>query len=315
MRPGEDGEIVFAGEATFPGYSGKKLGRLVREAVHLPVLVENDVNAAALGEAWLGAARGASSAFMITVGTNLGGCFVQQGRIWHGASFSAGEIGYLRLHNEKRILEDVASTRAMIREAAFSHNMSPSEITGEMVFDWAREGDEEAMASIEVLASNLGEGLAAVCCLLNPEVIVLGGGVMAQHEILGPLLEKRLEQLVMPAMRAKTRQRCGHARRALRTAGAGEGKKLNIREKSRPSTCECVRMAFYFCRMKESMAQDHDEAADGGYADDEDAQQAQRGEVRPLGAEPGTDHESGERLDEDREVEAAVEEIAEAAGR
>ena len=142
---------------------------------------------------------------MITVGTNLGGCFVQQGRIWHGASFSAGEIGYLRLHNEKRILEDVASTRAMIREAAFSHNMSPSEITGEMVFDWAREGDEEAMASIEVLASNLGEGLAAVCCLLNPEVIVLGGGVMAQHEILGPLLEKRLEQLVMPAMRAKTR--------------------------------------------------------------------------------------------------------------
>mgnify|MGYP000753832199 CR=1 FL=1 len=95
VRPGEDGEIVFAGEATFPGYSGTKLGRLVREAVHLPVLVENDVNAAALGEAWLGAARGASSAFMITVGTNLGGCFVQQGRIWHGASFSAGEIGYL----------------------------------------------------------------------------------------------------------------------------------------------------------------------------------------------------------------------------
>ena len=57
VRPGEDGEIVFAGEATFPGYSGTKLGRLVREAVHLPVLVENDVNAAALGEAWLGAAR------------------------------------------------------------------------------------------------------------------------------------------------------------------------------------------------------------------------------------------------------------------
>ena len=124
IRRGEDGEIVFAGETTFPGYSGTKLGRIVRETMQLPVLVENDVNAAALGEVWRGAARGASSAFMITVGTNLGGCFVQQGRIWHGASFSAGEIGYLRLHNEKRILEDVASTRAMIREAAFSHNMS-----------------------------------------------------------------------------------------------------------------------------------------------------------------------------------------------
>ena len=130
---------------------------------------------------------------------------MQQGRIWHGASFSAGEIGYLRLHNEKRILEDVASTRAMIREAAFSHNMSPSELTGETVFDWAREGDEEALAAIQGLADNLGEGLAAVCCLLNPEVIVLGGGVMAQSEVLGPLLERRLEQLVMPAMRVKTR--------------------------------------------------------------------------------------------------------------
>ncbi len=205
VRPGEDGEIVFAGETTFPGYSGTKLGRIVRETMQLPVLVENDVNAAALGEVWRGAARGASSAFMITVGTNLGGCFVQQGRIWHGASFSAGEIGYLRLHNEKRILEDVASTRAMIREAAFSHNMSPSELTGETVFDWAREGDEEALAAIQGLADNLGEGLAAVCCLLNPEVIVLGGGVMAQSEVLGPLLERRLEQLVMPAMRVKTR--------------------------------------------------------------------------------------------------------------
>ena len=91
VRPGEDGEIVFAGETTFPGYSGTKLGRIVRETMQLPVLVENDVNAAALGEVWRGAARGASSAFMITVGTNLGGCFVQQGRIWHGASFSAGE--------------------------------------------------------------------------------------------------------------------------------------------------------------------------------------------------------------------------------
>lgn len=204
VRPGADGEIVFAGEATFPGYSGTKLGRVVREAVHLPVLVENDVNAAALGESWLGAARGSSSAFMMTVGTNLGGCFVQQGRIWHGASFSAGEIGYLRLHNEKRILEEVASTRALIHEAAFSHNMSPSELTGEMVFAWAREGDEEVLSSIEELADNLGEGLAAVCCLLNPEVIVLGGGVMAQSDFLGPLLERRFEQLVMPAMRAKT---------------------------------------------------------------------------------------------------------------
>ena len=205
VRPGADGEIIFAGEAAFPGYSGTKLGKIVREAVNLPVLVENDVNAAALGEVWLGAAKNADSAFMMTVGTNLGGCFVQQGKIWHGASFSAGEIGYLRLHGEKRILEDVASTRALIREAAFSHNMSPSELTGEVIFDWAQEGDEDALSAIAALADNLGEGIAAVCCLLNPEVIVLGGGIMAQKKIMGPVLQRRLETLVMPAMREKTR--------------------------------------------------------------------------------------------------------------
>ncbi len=205
VRPGSDGEIVFAGETTFPGYSGTKLGKIVREAVNLPVLVENDVNAAALGEVWLGAAKNAESAFMMTIGTNLGGCFVQQGRIWHGASFSAGELGYLRLHGEKRILEDVASTRALIREASFLHNMSPSELTGEMIFDWAQDGDEDALTAIDVLADNLGEGIAAVCCLLNPEVIVLGGGIMAQKKIMGPVLQRRLETLVMPAMRKNTR--------------------------------------------------------------------------------------------------------------
>ena len=65
----------------------------------------------------------------------------------------------------------------------------------------------------------------------------------------------------------------------------------------------------------QSVEQDHDEAAEGGHADDEDAQQAQRGEVCPLGAELGANHESGERLEKDREVEAAVEEITEATGR
>lgn len=205
VKPGFAGEIVFAGEASFPGYSGTKLAALVTEATGLPCCLENDVNAAALGEYWQGAAKGASSVFMATVGTGLGGCFLLDGNVWHGAGHSAGELGFLRLHGEKRILEELASTRALIREASFTHHMSPAELSGEQIFLWAQQGDEDAMLAIHDMAAAIAEGLSAVCCLLNPEVIVLGGGIMAQREMLQPIIEQQLDTLVMPAMRAGTR--------------------------------------------------------------------------------------------------------------
>lgn len=199
------GEIVFAGETSFPGYSGTPLGKLVREACGVPCVVENDVNAAALGEYWQGAAKGASSAFMMTVGTGIGGCFILEGKAWHGAGFSAGEAGFMRLHGEQRIFEEAASTRAMLVEAAASHNVSPAELTGEQVFAWALAGDADAVLAIEHMVDNLAEGIANIYCLLNPEVFVLGGGVMAQQDYLRPRLEQRLEALVVPAMRTSTR--------------------------------------------------------------------------------------------------------------
>ncbi len=205
VAPGEAGEIVFAGEASFPGYSGTQLGAAVREATGLPCVVENDVNAAALGEYLEGAARGAHSAFMVTVGTGVGGCFIVDGHIWHGASCSAGELGFLRVHGEQRIFEEIASTRALVQAAAYSHHVSPAELTGEQVFRWARTGDADAMAAILQWCDNLTEGLAAVACLLNPEVIVLGGGVMAQRQLLAPLLTQRFEARVPAAMRSHTR--------------------------------------------------------------------------------------------------------------
>ena len=199
------GEIVFAGENSFPGYSGMPLGKLVHEACGIPCVVENDVNAAALGEYWQGAAKGAESAFMMTVGTGIGGCFILDGKAWHGAGFSAGEAGFMRLHGEPRIFEEVASARAMLVEAAASHNVSLAELTGEQVFAWAFAGDADAVVAIEHMVDNLAEGIANIYCLLNPEVFVLGGGIMAQQDYLRPRIEQRLETLLVPAMRTATR--------------------------------------------------------------------------------------------------------------
>lgn len=205
VRPDAAGEIIFAGEDSFPGYTGTKLGQSIREACGVPCAVENDVNVAALGEYWQGAARGAGSAFVMTVGTGIGGCFILDGRIWHGASFSAGEAGFMRLHGEHRIFEELASARAMRAEAAVSHNMSLAEVSGELVFQWALAGDADAVLAIEHMVDNLSEGIANICCLLNPEVIVLGGGIMAQQAYLRPRIMQRVEELVVPAMRVNTR--------------------------------------------------------------------------------------------------------------
>lgn len=205
VAPGDDGEVVFAGERSFPGYSGTRLGALVREATGLPVTVENDVNAAALGEYWLGAARGASSAFVMTVGTGIGGALVIDGRVFHGASYSAGEAGFMRVHGTAQIFEELASTRALIADVAAEKNISPAELDGKMIFDWYREGDSDAVEAVERWADNLAEGLATIMALLNPAVIVLGGGVMAQGEVIRPLLTERLAALVPAAMRVNTR--------------------------------------------------------------------------------------------------------------
>jgi len=201
----QEGSIVFAGEGSFPGYTGTQLGARVAEAAGLPCIVENDANAAAVGEGWRGAAKGAASAFVMMVGTGVGGALLLDGRPYHGAGYSSGEVGFMRVHGEHRIFEEIASTRAMLQEAAFSHNVSPAELTGEQVFAWARQGDADAIAAIAHFADNLAEGVADIIALLNPEVFVLGGGVMAQQAILGPRIQQRVEQLVPEALRQGTR--------------------------------------------------------------------------------------------------------------
>lgn len=198
-----DGSIVFA--ANIPDYSGMKLQARVTEACGIPCIVENDVNAAIAGEYWKGAGKGAETLFMITVGTGVGGAFLWNGNVLHGASHAAGEVGFLRLHGEKRIFEDIGSTRALVEQVAVARHVSPAALDGREVFRMAEDGDEAAIAAIHEFAANLAEGIAQVCCLLNPEVIVLGGGVSEQKKWLKAPLQSNVEEMVVPSMRANTR--------------------------------------------------------------------------------------------------------------
>ena len=190
------GVILYAPKY-FPGYPGTALGERLEERCGLPCTVENDVNAAALGEYWLGAGQGAKSLFCITVGTGIGGCVVLDGRVIHGAAFCAGEAGLQHVSPEGT-WEEMASTRALIRNVAKAKGLPETELDGKKVFAMAQSGDADATAVIEKQMDDLAAGLANICYILNPERIIVGGGIAAQEAYLYPKLDAALRKRLLP---------------------------------------------------------------------------------------------------------------------
>ncbi|MCL6516833.1 ROK family glucokinase [Alicyclobacillus sp.] len=189
------GEVV---EAINLGWRGVPLADLMADALGLPVAVDNDANLAALGEAWTGAGAGAETVLCATVGTGVGGGVVIHGRLHHGANGMAGEIGHMRVVREGGLpcncgqtgcLETVASATAIVREARDRQDaglLPPEEriLGAEDVARLARSGHEPARWVMETAARWLGFGLAQAAVVLNPDVIVIGGGVSKAGDLL-----------------------------------------------------------------------------------------------------------------------------------
>jgi glucokinase len=182
-------------------------GPYLEKRLGIPVLVENDANCAALGEYYMGAGRGAESLFMFTLGTGVGGGFIQGGRIWRGALGIAGEIGHTVIKaggprcscGNRGCLEAFASATAIAKEyrrlKKARGKLSAREITG-----LARQGDRSAIRALEYAATGLGVGIANVFNLLNPDLILVGGGVSRAGAILlGPAV-KEARRLVFPPL-------------------------------------------------------------------------------------------------------------------
>lgn len=194
---------------------GKMLG--------LPTFLENDANCAALGEHWRGAGRGARSLFLFTVGTGIGGCFLIDGQVWHGAHGIAGEIGHTVVDprgpkcncGKDGCLEALVSATAILkayRRAAGTgvNGMGAgreSRLTAKMVFDRARRGDAAARSVVDRSSRALGVGIANVFHLLNPEMILVGGGVSrAGRMLLGPAVEEA-RRAIFPPLQASLKVR------------------------------------------------------------------------------------------------------------
>lgn len=202
MVDAKKGEIIYSLEDSIPNYKGTKLKEIVETEFNLRCAVENDVNCAALGEMWLGAGKGKSSIFCITVGTSAGGCAVINKQVIHGVSNSAGEIAYMRL--PQGMMHELVSTTRLVKDVAEMKNLSVNDLNGKIIFDWAKKGDSEVKIAIDKLIENLSDGINNIVSVINPEMIILGGGIMAQKEYLRPLIDKALQQKLVENVYEKT---------------------------------------------------------------------------------------------------------------
>jgi predicted NBD/HSP70 family sugar kinase len=169
---------------------------VIRDRLEMPVLVENNVNLAAIGEKWFGLARGVSTMVFIAVGAGIGMGIVIDDQVVRGAHGAAGEIGYLPLagdpfdprHRLHGGLEDEIGAAGIV--ASFNERRSaddPQASAAQEVFELATQGNTAARAVVDHVAARLGTAIATVSAILDPELVVLGGGIGSSPLLLSPV--------------------------------------------------------------------------------------------------------------------------------
>jgi len=203
------------------GWVNLPLRQLLQDALGIPAMIDNDANCAVLGEWWRGAARGAKQVIGITIGTGIGGGIIVDGRLYHGASDCAGEIGHTTVEvNGRRCkcgnygcLEAYASGPAIARRAVEAIEAGQTsklpdyvdgaleKITAQTVYQAAHDGDELAEEVVGDTAKFLGAGIANMINIFNPEIVVVFGGVTyAGERLFGPLRREVAKRAFKPAV-------------------------------------------------------------------------------------------------------------------
>lgn len=211
-----------------PCLNGFQLTSALTRQFNLPALIENDTRAAAVGEMWQGAARGYRTIVCVTMGTGVGGGIILDGKLWRGANDSAGEVGHTCIDpfsdvacscGSRGCLERFASATAIVRMTRESQSRFPDSVlqtagqfTSANVYQAGLQGDALALEVLQRVGFYLGVALANLVNLLNPEMIVIGGGVangwsLFEHEMRRQVAERAFP---VPAAQVKiVRAECG----------------------------------------------------------------------------------------------------------
>jgi glucokinase len=235
--PLDIGAGVVVSPPNLPGWERVPLRQRLQDALGIPTFLENDANAAALGEYRFGAGQGCQHMVYVTASTGIGGGLILNGALYHGASDLAGEIGHMTILaggplcgcGNRGCLEALASGTAIARRARESvargvptriadlAEGQPERISARLVAQAAAEGDAEAQAILAEAMNYLGIGMANLANLFNPQRIVIGGG-----------LTNLGEALFEPVRRAIVRHAFRSAAEAVRVIPAGLGENVGV---------------------------------------------------------------------------------------
>lgn len=197
-----DGEGTVYGAVNL-GWGTFSIRDTLAELLELPVKAGNDANVAALGEMWKGGGQGCKNLIAVTLGTGVGGGIIVNGEILTGAVGAGGEIGHMHVEDNETercgcgntgCLEEYASATGIVRLAARAlhsceepsvlRDVPEEKLSAKKVFDAVKDGDGLAVKIAEQFGEYLGKGLGVVASIINPEIIVIGGGVSKAGKIL-----------------------------------------------------------------------------------------------------------------------------------
>lgn len=194
------GVITYANE-NVPNYTGMDVRKIFEDEFHVPVYVENDVNAAALGETHYGAGKNNRDLLCLTYGTGIGGAIVINRQLYGGSRGLAGEFGHIVTHPEGKLCacgrkgcyEQYASTTALVRMAK---EYRPELTSGRIIFQEWNKGDEKIKDIVDAWIDEIVYGLVTLVHIFNPNALILGGGIMSEPYISDQVNEK-VHQKVM----------------------------------------------------------------------------------------------------------------------
>ncbi|WP_349763905.1 ROK family protein [Fusobacterium sp. SYSU M8D902] len=210
-------QSVVAFFANFPWGTNVEIKKMMENISGVETRLDNDVNIIALGEARYGAAKGSSTSVTIALGTGIGGGIYIEGKLISGFTGAGGEVGHMKLVKDGRLcgcgqngcFEAYASATGLVREATSrlivnKNNMLYSMIDGDIerleakdIFDAAKKGDKFSMDLVDYEAEYLAMGIGNILNIINPEKIVLGGGVAMAGDILLSPMKKKLEKYAL----------------------------------------------------------------------------------------------------------------------